>query len=154
RAASSPSPGQTRVDQNRRAMALPPCGTQHTPACPPSPPLRRPGVPRPSPRSVDTGYVQYGTDRIWGTISCLRPSPFSPKAAMEDPMPACYVIEDGTSDALPLYVVRVETTTGEPLYLQLHASDDAEAKQKAQRKTLLPKGIRVRTVQAVEKVAA
>jgi hypothetical protein len=73
---------------------------------------------------------------------------------MEDPMPACYVIEDGTSDALPLYVVRVETTTGEPIYLQVHAADDAEAKQKAQRKTRLPKGIRVRTVQAVEKVAA
>jgi len=73
---------------------------------------------------------------------------------MEDPMPACYLIEDGTSDSLPLYVVRVETTTGEPIYLQLHASDDAEAKQKAQRKTLLPKGIRVRTVHAVEKVAA
>src|SRR5262249_27129808 len=85
RAASSPSTGHTRVDQNRRAMAVPPCGTQHTPACPPSPPLPRPGQPRPSPGSIGTGYVPYGTDRIWGTISCLWPSPFAPSAAMENP---------------------------------------------------------------------
>ena len=53
-----------------------------------------------------------------------------------------------------MYVVSVETTTGEPICLQLHAADAAEAKQKAQRKALLPKGIRVRTVHAVEKVTA